>query len=221
MWAIENSLNHRVVSRDSGMPAQWSGALTPEELNRSVLVTPLSKSDWQLRGMFDRGAVLEQLLPAFIGKCLLGLAFSLIPVIVLLNMRRRQRQVNEGRRRYQDIFEGTGVALCVLDLSGLKAFCDKTQVQSREQLHAWLQANPTQRKQLLKELRVTEVNQMAVRLLNVASCEQAWERLIDDCPSNATSIGYQVLEAVLTRQNSWSWKSSSTTWPATNSTCGW
>ena len=200
MWAIENSLNHRVVSRDSGMPAQWSGALTPEELNRSVLVTPLSKSDWQLRGMFDRGAVLEQLLPAFIGKCLLGLAFSLIPVIVLLNMRRRQRQVNEGRRRYQDIFEGTGVALCVLDLSGLKAFCDKTQVQSREQLHAWLQANPTQRKQLLKELRVTEVNQMAVRLLNVASCEQAWERLIDDCPSNATSIGYQVLEAVLTRQ---------------------
>ncbi|RFD34217.1 diguanylate phosphodiesterase [Pseudomonas sp. GL93] len=200
MWAIENSLNHRVVSRDSGMPAQWSGALTPEELNRSVLVTPLSKSDWQLRGLFDRSAVLEQLLPAFIGKCLLGLAFSLVPVIVLLNMRRRQRQVHEGRRRYQDIFEGTGVALCVLDLSGLKAFCNKTQVQSREQLHAWLQANPTERKQLLKELRVTEVNQMAVRLLNVASCEQAWERLIDDCPRNATSIGYQVLEAVLTRQ---------------------
>ena len=200
MWAIENRLNHRVVSRDSGMPAQWSGALTPEELNRSVLVSPLSKSDWQLRGLFDRSAVLEQLLPAFIGKCLLGLAFSLIPVIVLLNMRRRQRQVHEGRRRYQDIFEGTGVALCVLDLSGLKAFFDKTQVHSREQLHAWLQANPAERQQLLKELRVTEVNQVAVRLLNVGSCEQAWERLIDDCPRNATAIGYPVLEAVLAQQ---------------------
>jgi len=107
-----------------------------------MLVTPLSKSDWQLRGLFDRNAVLEQLLPAFIGKCLLGLAFSLVPVIVLLNMRRRQRQVNEGRRRYQDIFEGTGVALCVLDLSGLNAFFDKAKIRTREQLHGWLQATP-------------------------------------------------------------------------------
>ncbi len=144
--------------------------------------------------------MLEQLLPAFIGKCLLGLAFSLIPVIVLLNMRRRQRQVHEGRRRYQDIFEGTGVALCVLDLSGLNAFFDKTKLHTREQLHAWLQDNPTERQQLLKELRVTEVNQVAVRLLNVSSCEQAWERLIDDSPRNATSIGYPVLEAVLAQQ---------------------
>ena len=201
MWAIENRLNHRVISRDSGMPAQWATALTPDELNKSVLVTPLSRSDWQLRGLFDRTAVLEQLLPAFIGKCLLGLAFSLIPVIVLLNMRRRQRQVHEGRRRYQDIFEGTGVALCVLDLSGLNAFFDKAHLHTREQLQDWLRDNPVERQQLLKELRITEVNQVAVRLLNVASCEQAWERLIDDCPRNATSIGYQVLEAVLTQQS--------------------
>lgn len=200
MWAIENRLNHRVVSRDSGMPAQWASALTPDELNKSVLVTPLSKSDWQLRGLFDRTAVLEELLPAFIGKCLLGLAFSLIPVLVLVNMRRRQRQVHEGRRRYQDIFEGTGVALCVLDLSGLNAFFDKARLQTREQLRDWLQGNREQRQQLLRELRITEVNQVAVRLLNVGSCEEAWERLIDDCPRNATAIGYQVLEAVLTEQ---------------------
>ena len=176
-------------------------SLTPDELNKSVLVTPLSKSDWQLRGLFDRNAVLEQLLPAFIGKCLLGLAFSLVPAIVLLNMRRRQRQVNEGRRRYQDIFEGTGVALCVLDLSELNAFFDKAKIHTSEQLHEWLQGNPEARRQLLRELRVTEVNQVAVRLLNVSSCEQAWERLIDDCPRNATAIGYQVLEAVLTQQS--------------------
>ncbi|QDH67694.1 MULTISPECIES: bifunctional diguanylate cyclase/phosphodiesterase [Pseudomonas] len=201
MWAIENRLNHRVVSRDSGMPAQWGDALTPDDLNKSVLVTPLSKSDWQLRGMFDRAAVLEQLLPAFIGKCLLGLAFSLIPVIVLLNMRRRQRQVHEGRRRYQDIFEGTGVALCVLDLSGLNAFFGKVHLQTREQLHAWLQTSPEECRQLLTELRITEINQVAVSLLRVGSCEEAWERLIDDCPRNTTSIGHQILEAVLTQQN--------------------
>ncbi|RUP84116.1 diguanylate phosphodiesterase, partial [Corynebacterium propinquum] len=201
MWAIENRLNQRVVSRDSGMPAHWPAALTPDELDKSVLVTPLSKSDWQLRGLFDRSAVLEQLLPAFIGKCLLGLAFSLVPVIVLLNMRRRQRQVHEGRRRYQDIFEGTGVALCVLDLSGLNSFFDKPSLQTRRQLNLWLHDNPNGHKQLLKELRITEVNQVAVRLLNVSSCEEAWQRLINDCPDNATSIGHQILEALRTHQN--------------------
>jgi hypothetical protein len=72
----------------------------------------------------------------------LGLAFSLIPVIVLLNMRRRQRQVHEGRRRYQDIFEGTGVALCVLDLSGLKQL-RQGRWQPREQLQAWLRTTPS------------------------------------------------------------------------------
>ncbi|WP_338513812.1 EAL domain-containing protein [Pseudomonas poae] len=200
MWAIENRINHQVVSREGGMPVQGANTLTADELNNSVLITPLSKSDWQLRGLFDRSAVLEQLLPAFIGKCLLGLAFSLIPVIVLLNMRRRQRQVNEGRRRYQDIFEGTGVALCVLDLSSLKAFFDKAQLRTGEQLRAWLQDNPEARRQLLKGLRITEVNQVAVRLLNVSSCDQAWQRLLDDSPHNATSIGYQVLDAVLTQQ---------------------
>ena len=199
-WAIENRLNHRVISRDSGMPAQWPSALTPDELNKSVLITPLSRSDWQLRGLFDRTAVLEELLPAFIGKCLLGLAFSLIPLVVLLNMRRRQRQVHEGRRRYQDIFEGTGVALCVLDLSGLSACFDRERLQTPEQLQDWLRDNPIEGRQLLKELRITEVNQVAVSLLNVSSCEEAWERLIDDCPRNTTAIGYQVLEAILTQQ---------------------
>lgn len=200
-WAIENRLNQRIISRDSGMPAKWASVLTPDELNKSVLVTPLSKSDWQLRGLFDRSAVLEELLPAFIGKCLLGLAFSLVPVIVLLNMRRRQRQVHEGRRRYQDIFEGTGVALCVLDLSGLNTFFERAHLRSHEQLNAWRHANPDDYRQLLNELRITEVNQVAVRLLNVGSCEDAWERLISDCPNNVTSIGYQILEAVLTQQD--------------------
>jgi len=119
----------------------WA-ALTPDELKKSVLVTPLSKSDWQLRGLFDRNAVLEQLLPAFIGKCLLGLAFLVGAGDRAVEYAPRQRQVNEGRRRYQDIFEGTGVALCVLDLSGLNAFFDKAKIRTREQLHGWLQATP-------------------------------------------------------------------------------
>lgn len=198
LWLVENRLNHQIISRDQALPSAKPSVLTPDDLANSVLTVPLSSSDWQLRGLFDRHQVIEELLPAFIGKCLLGLAFSLLPLIALLNMRRRQRQLNEGRRRYQDIFDGTGVALCVLDVSGLKSAFDSIGLHSTEQLCAWVEV-PEQRQQLLQELRITEVNQVALQLLNVASCDQAWKLLIGGNPLDGTAIGNQVLEAVLTQ----------------------
>ena len=199
LWVVENRVNHQIISRDDGQPSATPTVLTADELANSVLTVPLSSSDWQLRGLFDRQRMIEQLLPAFIGKCLLGLAFSLLPFIALLNMRRRQRQVHEGRRRYQDIFEGTGVALCVLDVSGLKSFFDKAQLHSSEQLKAWLET-PEQRQHLLQELHITEVNLVALQLLNVNTCDQAWKLLIDGNPQDGTAIGNQVLDAVLNQQ---------------------
>ncbi|KAB0492609.1 sensor domain-containing protein [Pseudomonas vancouverensis] len=200
LWLVENRINHQIVSRDEARPSINPGTLTEDDIANSVLTVPLSSSDWQLRGLFDRQRVLEELLPAFIGKCLLGLALSLLPFIALLNMRRRQRQLNEGRRRYQDIFEGTGVALCVLDMSGLKGFFDKAQLHDSDALRAWL-ALPEQRRQILQELRITEVNQVALQLLNVATAAQAWQLLIEGSPQDGTAIGEPILEAVLNRQN--------------------
>uniref|UniRef100_UPI00286B21F6 PAS domain-containing protein n=1 Tax=Pseudomonas sp. TaxID=306 RepID=UPI00286B21F6 len=199
LWLVENRINHQIISRDDGQPSAIPTVLTADELANSVLTVPLSSSDWQLRGLFDRQRMIEHLLPAFIGKCLLGLAFSLLPFIALLNMRRRQRQVHEGRRRYQDIFDGTGVALCVLDVSGLKSFFDKAQLHSSEHLKAWLDT-PEQRQHLLRELRITEVNLVALQLLNVNTCDQAWKLLIDGNPQDGTAIGNQVLDAVLNQQ---------------------
>ncbi|VVP18714.1 bifunctional diguanylate cyclase/phosphodiesterase [Pseudomonas fluorescens] len=196
LWLVENRFNHQIISRDESLPLVNPGTLTEDDVSNSVLTVPLSSSDWQLRGLFDRQRVLEELLPAFIGKCLLGLAFSMLPFIVLLNMRRRQRQLHEGRRRYQEIFEGTGVALCVLDMASLKNIFDKAQLHSNEQLHAWL-AVPEQRRQLLQEMRVTEVNQVALQLLNVNTSQQAWDLLIDGNPVDGSAIGNQMLEAVL------------------------
>uniref|UniRef100_UPI00403ECF9D sensor domain-containing protein n=1 Tax=Pseudomonas sp. MAG733B TaxID=3122079 RepID=UPI00403ECF9D len=198
-WLVENRFNHQIISRDEALPLVNPGTLTQDDLSNSVLTVPLSGSDWQLRGLFDRQRVLEELLPAFIGKCLLGLAFSMLPFIVLLNMRRRQRQLHEGRRRYQEIFEGTGVALCVLDMSGLKNVFGKGQMQSNNQLQTWL-AVPEQRQQLLQALRITEVNQVALQLLNVNTSDQAWKLLIDGNPLDGSAIGNQVLEALLNQQ---------------------
>ncbi|SCW99290.1 MULTISPECIES: bifunctional diguanylate cyclase/phosphodiesterase [unclassified Pseudomonas] len=196
LWLVENRLNQQIVSRDESLPSISPTHLSPDDLENTVLTVPLSSSDWQLRGLFDRRQVIEQLLPAFIGKCLLGLAFSLLPVIALLNMRRRQRQLHEGRRRYQDIFEGTGVALCVLDLSGLKVFFERAGLHNGDQLRAWLQT-AHQLEQLRQEVHVTEVNQMALKLLNVDSCAQAWQLLVGKGTPDNNPIGSKLLEALL------------------------
>ncbi|SDA88930.1 PAS domain S-box-containing protein/diguanylate cyclase (GGDEF) domain-containing protein [Pseudomonas sp. NFACC15-1] len=196
LWLVENRLNQQIISRDESLPSISPTHLSPDDLENTVLTVPLSSSDWQLRGLFDRRQVIEQLLPAFIGKCLLGLAFSLLPVIALLNMRRRQRQLHEGRRRYQDIFEGTGVALCVLDLSGLKAFFERAGLHNGDQLRAWLQT-AHQLEQLRQEVHVTEVNQMALKLLNVDSCAQAWQLLVGKGTPDNNPIGSKLLEALL------------------------
>ncbi|TNF79028.1 EAL domain-containing protein [Pseudomonas sp. ICMP22404] len=196
LWLVENRLNQQIVSRDESLPSISPSHLSPDDLTNTVLTVPLSSSDWQLRGLFDRRQVLEQLLPAFIGKCLLGLAFSMLPLIALLSMRRRQRQLHEGRRRYQDIFEGTGVALCVLDLSSLKSFFARAGLHNGDQLRAWMTV-AHQLEQLQQEVRITEVNQMALQLLNVDSCEQAWQLLVGKGPQDNNPVGPQLLETLL------------------------
>ncbi len=218
---MENRFNHQILSRDEALPQVNPGTLTQDDVANSVLTVALSSSDWQLRGLFDRQRVLEELLPAFIGKCLLCLAFSMLPFIVLLNMRRRQRQLHEGRRRYQEIFEGSGVALCVLDMSGLRSLFDKAQLLSDEQLQAWL-AVAQQRRQLLQELRITEVNQVALQLLNVDTCEHAWRLLIDGNPARAAApSAIRCSKRCSNSSNSSNWKSNCRTPRVVTSICGW
>lgn len=198
-WVLENHADKRVIGRGGAAPLALR-ELSPTEQDQSVLVTPLSHSDWQLRSLFDASQARLALLPALIGKCLLGLLVSLVPLLALLGMRRRQRELNEERRRYQDIFEGAGVALCVLDLSGVLAFFERVGLNAQTDFMQWLQANPLTRQGLLQELRITEVNQVALRVLHVETGEEAWRKLIDGCPLNAQGIGPQLIGALLTHQ---------------------
>ena len=135
-----------------------------------------------------------------IGNFLLGLVCALLPLPALLGMRKRQRTLHAGRRRYQDIFEGTGVALCVLDLSSLLDVLEGNRLQSSHDLDLWLQHNPDQHNRLLREVKITEVNQVALQLLAVDSCEGAWQTLIEGCPLDVSGIGYRLIETLLARQ---------------------
>lgn len=196
-WVLENHADKHIIGRAGPAPFAAS-ELSASELEQSVLVTPLSHSDWQLRSLFDARQARLALLPPLLGKCLLGLLVSLVPLLALLGMRRRQRELNEERRRYQDIFEGAGVALCVLDLSGVLALFERVGLSGHADSAQRLQDNPAMRHDLLQALRITEVNQVALRVLQVDTGEQAWRKLIEG--GSATGIGHRLITALLERQ---------------------
>lgn len=193
LWLLENSRSGEVINRHPPIPGS-------DEPLHSVMLAFLDNSTWQLRGLFDAGLAREQLLPALIGKCLLGLFCALLPLLALINMRRRHRMLQESRRRYHDIFEGAGVALCVLDLSGLSAQLERHRLRNRQALRQRLTFDRALRRTLLQELKVTEVNQVALQLLGVNCCDDAWRCLVEGSEAGIEGIGVQLLEAVLDNQ---------------------
>ncbi|WP_236185832.1 sensor domain-containing protein [Pseudomonas juntendi] len=190
LWLLENSRTGEVLQRHAP-------TATSDEPLQSVMLAFIDNSTWQLRGLFDAKLMQQKLLPALIGKCLLVLFCALLPVLALINMRRRQRALQEDRRRYQEIFEGTGVALCVLDLSSLPGQLDRYHLRNRAALKHSLALDPGLRRSLLLELKITEVNQVARQLLNIDGHEGAWQRLIDGTGDGRDSIGMQLIDALI------------------------
>ena len=190
LWLLENSRTGEVLQRHAP-------TATSDEPLQSVMLAFIDNSTWQLRGLFDVKLMQQKLLPALIGKCLLVLFCALLPVLALINMRRRQRALQEDRRRYQEIFEGTGVALCVLDLSSLPGQLDRYHLRNRAALKHSLALDPGLRRSLLLELKITEVNQVARQLLNIDCHEGAWQRLIDGTGDGRDSIGMQLIDALI------------------------
>ena len=190
LWLLENSRSGEVLQRHA--PTDTSNAPL-----QSVMLAFIDNSTWQLRGLFDAELAQQKLLPALIGKCLLVLFCALLPVLALINMRRRQRALQEDRRRYQEIFEGTGVALCVLDLSSLPSQLDRYHLRNRAALKHSLALDPNLRRSLLLELKITEVNQVARQLLNIECHEGAWQRLIDGTGDGRDSVGMQLIDALI------------------------
>ncbi|WP_422911220.1 sensor domain-containing protein [Pseudomonas sp. MAC6] len=105
--------------------------------------------------------------------------------------------LQETRRRYQDIFDGTGTALCVLDLAELRHYLQQHQLHSPAQLQHWLDSKPQQHTELCQRLRLTETNQVALQLLGVESNQQAWEHLFNSGPLRPDGFRMQLLNALI------------------------
>ena len=108
-----------------------------------------------------------------------------------------RRGLEQTQRRYQAIFEGTGTALCVLDLSALHACLQALGLRSQEDLELWLKANPQAHHGLLELLRISEINRVTERLLGVASAEQVWQLLIGYRPLRAGGVRQQLIGCAL------------------------
>ena len=189
-WLLENIRSGQVIGR------HVPGRAASEPL-QSVLLAHIDNSSWQVRGLFDAGQVRRQLLPALLGKCLLVLICALLPVLALINMRRRQQALQEDRRRYQEIFEGTGVALCVLDLSSLPGQLERHHLRNCAALKQSLALDPALRHSLLMEMKITEINQVARQLLDVDGNQDAWQRLIQGSVEGRDNVGMQLIDALL------------------------
>ncbi len=202
-WQLENITSQHIFYRDDVSAHDPSPTLTPQGHGdiQDVLLSPLINSDWQLRGMFDAGSARQALLPPLIGKCLMGLLCSLLPLLVLANLRRRQRQLYESQRRYRDIFDGTDVALCVLDLSGLPNCFEQLQLKNANDLNRLVETDPQRYQELLQQLQITEVNQVALNLLNVESSAQAWVQLFKDGICSQPGVGLQLIGAMFDEKN--------------------
>ncbi len=153
--------------------------------------------------LFDERLARAQWLPGLTGQWLLFTLCALLALATLYRLLRDQGQqpasdaLEETRRRYQNIFESTSTALCVLDLSGLPPFLQRHQVHDRSSLLHWLESHPEKQRELLQQLRLSETNQGALRLLEVESSEHAWRHLIDSGPLRPEGFRMQLLAAVL------------------------
>jgi diguanylate cyclase (GGDEF)-like protein/PAS domain S-box-containing protein len=109
--------------------------------------------------------------------------------------------LQQAQRRYQDIFEGTGTALCVLDLSAVQQHLFDQGLRQGAQLKKWLQEEPQGYQALLQCARVTEANQMAQRLLGVESSNQVAELLLRHDPLREDGLRMRLLIALLDGQS--------------------
>ncbi|WP_420825743.1 EAL domain-containing protein [Pseudomonas typographi] len=195
-WLLENAETGRVLYRDDRLAA-GDEQLNDTEREQSLLVAALANSDWQLRGLFDAERLRLALFRAMAGKLLLGGLCTIIALLVLVDIRRRQRALQAERRRYHDIFEGAGVGLCVLNLAELRRLLAGSAIESYAALGPWLARHPEQEAMLARAMRVTEVNQFALQILAVANAEQLWQRLLEPSPHVAESLGQHLLKLAL------------------------
>ncbi len=120
-------------------------------------------------------------------------------VWVLRDVTEEQRSlkvIDETRRRYQEIFEGTGSPLYVLDLSELRQYLDNNGLNDASSLEQWLKDDIDHQRETLQHLRLTETNQIGLQLFGFNTNTEAARYIKANLPLHISGFRYRVIQAL-------------------------
>lgn len=214
-WLLEDAGHARVLARQEGDHLVYldNKAMTAQERAQVVVSAPVVGSLWQVRGLVEPGYYLQRMGQVVRLKVFLVVGFILVLLVVVWTVARMRRvnqallarnqasfaHVEDTERRYRDIFQGVGMALCQLDLSAMRCWLLREGIYNQASLDAWLDANPQRHLEIFASLRVVDANQVALDLTGQSSVEGVESVLQRDEKVRRESARYKVILAVVNR----------------------
>ncbi|WP_417316274.1 EAL domain-containing protein [Cycloclasticus pugetii] len=216
VWLLEDAGHARVLARqqEGSLVYLDNKAMTAQERSQVVVSAPVAGSLWQVRGLVEPDYYVQQLGQVIRFKVLVVVGFVAVLLLVawiLARMRRANRRllasnyassraVEDTERRYQDVFQGVGIALCQLNLAGLRDRLIREGITSRETLDAWLEKHPAEHSELLECVTVVDANQVTLDLLALDSMRGLERMLHRPDRIRRDTARYRLIQAVLERQ---------------------
>ncbi|UAW99068.1 EAL domain-containing protein [Halopseudomonas nanhaiensis] len=214
-WLIEDAGQVRVLARQESGELIYvdEPALNAEERERVAVSAPVEGTLWQVRGLIDEGYYESRLGRLIITKAVIVAAFVavlLLAVWLVARMQYANRRLAyrsqrsreglvEAERRYRDIFQSVGMALCQLNLADLREHLDRLGLRSAADLDAWLEAVDSH-SELLQHIRVVDANRNTLELLGLDSVPQMEVILQADEPIRKGGARYALMLALIDRQ---------------------
>ncbi|WP_093391498.1 EAL domain-containing protein [Halopseudomonas xinjiangensis] len=214
-WLIEDAGRVRVLARQESGQLIYvdESALNADERERVAVSAPVEGTLWQVRGLIDEGYYEARLGRLILSKALVVAGFVavlLLAVWVVARMQHANRRLFdrsqrsreslvEAERRYRDIFQSVGMALCQLDLSELREHLDRLGLRSAEELDAWLEQADSHA-DLLQRIRVVDANRNTLDLLALQTVSQLEAILQADEPIRKGGARYALMLALINRQ---------------------
>lgn len=215
IWLLEDAGRARVLARQEGSRLVFldNQSMTAQEREQVVVSAPVAGSLWQVRGLVEPDFYLQRLGKAVQLKVLLVLGFILVMLLVVwtvVRMRRANqallarsrasfRHVEDTERRYRDVFEGVGMALCQLNLASMRSWLLGERIYNQVTLDAWLEKHPQRHHEIFQSVSVVDANQVALELTGQGSIEGVTSVLQRAEKVRNDSARYKVLLAIVNR----------------------
>ncbi|PKM31958.1 MAG: diguanylate phosphodiesterase [Gammaproteobacteria bacterium HGW-Gammaproteobacteria-11] len=215
IWLLEDAGRARVLARQQGDRLVYldNKAMTALEREQVVVSAPVDGSLWQVRGLVEADYYTQQLgqllrFKFFVVGCFVLVLLVMIWMIardrqthrrLLAGRRASDQHADDVERRYSEVFQTAGMALCQLDLAGLRDRLVREGINSQASLDSWLDDHPLEHGELFSPVRVMEANGSMLELLGLSSLQGLDTLLKRNERIRANTARYRLLLAVVNR----------------------